>query len=143
MIVYDKIEQRSEEWHELKHGKIGGTLSKGLFVKSDTLLNEILSQKLEDYEPQDSYISSDMQRGIDLEPFALEALSKEIFVKFKQVGFLQNTAIPLLGISPDGISEDETINVRDLKSILKRFAMMRYQMTIFTRCFTLLQSIQS
>lgn len=111
MIIYDRIEQRSEEWHELKHGKIGGTLSKGLFVKSDTLLNEILSQKLEDYEPQDSYISSDMQRGIDLEPFALEELSKEIFVKFKQVGFLQNTAIPLLGISPDGISEDETIQV--------------------------------
>lgn len=110
MIVH-KVEQRSIEWHELKHGKIGGTLSKGLFVKSDTLLNEILSQRLEDYEAEDSYISSDMQRGIDLEPFALEALSKEIFVEFKQVGFLQNAAIPLIGISPDGISECETIQV--------------------------------
>tara|TARA_R110000868_G_scaffold230220_2_gene483341 strand:- start:575 stop:1237 length:663 start_codon:yes stop_codon:yes gene_type:complete len=111
MIVYDKIEQRSEEWHELKHGKIGGTLSKGLFVKSDTLLNEILSQRLEDFDMQDGYISSDMQRGIDLEPFAIAALEKEIFVEFKQVGFCQNTAIPLLGISPDGITEDETIMV--------------------------------
>ena len=111
MIIYDKIEQRSEEWHELKHGKIGGTLSKGLFVKSDTLLNEILSQKLEDYEAQDSFISYDMQRGIDLEPFALAEIEKEIFVTFNQVGFLQSASIPLLGISPDGISEDETIQV--------------------------------
>ena len=111
MIVYKEIKQRSEEWHELKHGKVGGTLSKGLFVKSDTLMIDILSQITEDYEPQDGYISSDMQRGIDLEPFALEALEKEIFVEFQQVGFLQNSAIPILGISPDGITEDETIQV--------------------------------
>jgi hypothetical protein len=111
MIVYKDIKQRSEEWHELKHGKVGGTLSKGLFVKSDTLMIDILSQITEDYEPQDGYISADMQRGIDLEPFALEALEKEIFVEFQQVGFLQNSAIPILGISPDGITEDETIQV--------------------------------
>ena len=111
MIVYKEILQRSIEWHELKHAKIGGTLSKGLFVKSDTLLNEILSQKLEDYEEQHSFISYDMQRGIDLEPFALAEIEKEIFVTFNQVGFLQSAAIPLLGISPDGISEDETIQV--------------------------------
>ena len=109
MIVHKEILQRSIEWHELKHAKIGGTLAKGLFVKSDTLMLDILSQMLEDYEAEDNYISADMQRGIDLEPFALEALSKEIFVEFQQVGFLQNTAIPLLGISPDGITEDETI----------------------------------
>jgi len=111
MIVYKDIKQRSEEWHELKHGKVGGTLSKGLFVKSDTLMIDILSQITEDYEPSEGYISSDMQRGIDLEPFALEALSKEIFIEFQQVGFLQNSAIPILGISPDGITEDETIQV--------------------------------
>lgn len=111
MIVHKEILQRSEEWRELKHAKIGGTLAKGLFVKSDTLMIDILSQMLEDYEDEDNYISSDMQRGIDLEPFAIAALEKEIFVEFKQVGFLQNAAIPLLGISPDGITEDETIMV--------------------------------
>ena len=111
MIVHKEILQRSIEWHELKHAKIGGTLAKGLFVKSDTLMLDILSQMLEDYEAEDNYISADMQRGIDLEPFALEALSKEIFVEFQQVGFCQNSAIPLLGISPDGITEDETIMV--------------------------------
>jgi len=111
MIVYKEIKQRSEEWHELKHGKVGGTLSKGLFVKSDTLMIDILSQLTEDYEPCDGYISADMQRGIDLEPFALETLEKEIFIEFQQVGFLQNSAIPILGISPDGITEDETIQV--------------------------------
>lgn len=110
MIKHDVL-QRSIEWHELKHGKIGGTLSKGLFVKSDTLLIEILSQIVEDYEAEDSYISYDMQRGIDLEPYALDALSNEIFVKFTTPGFLQSTSIPILGISPDGLSEDDTIGV--------------------------------
>lgn len=108
-MIKHEIPQRSLEWLELKHGKIGGTLSKGLFVKSDTLLIDILSQLTEDFEAEDSYISYDMQRGIDLEPYALEALSSEIFVSFTTPGFLQNKDIPLIGISPDGLSECDTI----------------------------------
>ena len=49
MIKHNELEQGSQEWHEIKWGKIGGTLSKGLFVKSDTLLIDILSQRLEDF----------------------------------------------------------------------------------------------
>lgn len=107
-MIRHNIDQRTIEWHELKHGKIGGTLSKGLFVKSDTLLIDLLSQRIEDYEGEESYISADMQRGIDLEPYAREELSKEVFVTFKEVGFLQSASIPLIGISPDGISDDDT-----------------------------------
>ena len=103
------IEQRTYEWHLIKHGVIGGTLAKGLFVKSDTLLIDLLSQKLEEFDYEESYISFDMQRGIDLEPQAREELSREIFVQFNEVGFLQHDTIDILGISPDGISEDLTI----------------------------------
>ena len=69
MIRFNEIEQRSQEWHELKWAKIGGTLSKGLFVKSDTLFIDILSQRMEDFEPTDSYTSDAMERGNELEPF--------------------------------------------------------------------------
>lgn len=103
------IEQRTYEWHQLKHGVIGGTLAKGLFVKSDTLMIDLLSQKLEDFDYEDGYISFDMQRGIDLEPQAREELSKEIFVQFDEVGFITHDTIDILGISPDGISSDGTI----------------------------------
>jgi hypothetical protein len=74
-------------------------------------MTEVLSEILEDYEPTDGYISFAMQEGIDREPFALEALEKELFIEFKQVGICQNSAIPILYISPDGITEDETIQV--------------------------------
>ena len=108
MIVYD-VEQRTKEWHEVKRGKIGGTLAKGLFVKSDTLINELISQLTEDFIEEESFISFDMQRGIDLEPEAIAELSREVFCEFLPVGFLQHDKIPILGISPDGISSCKTI----------------------------------
>lgn len=109
MINYKHIKQRSLEWHELKWGKIGGTLSKGLFVDSDTLFVDILSQRIEDFEPTESFESYDMQRGTELEPFAIEYLENYLGIKFEQSGWLQCEENELLGISPDGITEDETI----------------------------------
>lgn len=103
------IEQRSYEWHNFRRGKIGGTLAKGLFTDSDTLLNDLISQQLEDFDEEESYISFDMQRGIDLEPIARQELSKELFIEFEEVGIVQNKNIPLLFISPDGITKDGTI----------------------------------
>lgn len=106
MIRFDNIIQGSPEWHELKWGKIGGTLSAGLFVKSDTLLIDILSQREEDFEFEaDTFESDAMQRGNDLEPFAREYLNKYTGLEFKQTGWLQSEENELLGISPDGITD--------------------------------------
>jgi predicted phage-related endonuclease len=101
--------QKSLDWHEIKWGKIGGTLSKGLFLKSDTLLIDILSQRLEEFEPVDSFETYDMQRGNELEPFAKEYLEQYTGIKFEASGWLQCEENELLGISPDGITEDETV----------------------------------
>ena len=109
MINYKEIEQGSIEWFELKWGKIGGTLAKGLFVKSDTLFIDILSQKLEEFEPSDSFSSEAMEHGTFNEPFAREYLESYTNLKFKETGWLQSEQNELLGISPDGITEDETI----------------------------------
>jgi len=109
MKNHKEIKQLSLEWHEIKWGKIGGTLSSGLFVKSDTLLIDILSQRIEDFEPSDGFSTYDMQRGLELEPFAIEYLIKYTGVEFESTGWLQCEQNELLGISPDGISADETI----------------------------------
>ena len=106
MIVHKKIKQRSLEWHELKWGKIGGTLSKGLFVNSDTLFIDILSQHLEDFEPTDGFSNEHTERGILNEPFAIEFLNKYTGLEFKEFGWLQSEKNELLGISPDGLTED-------------------------------------
>jgi len=110
MIVRYDIEQHSEEWHKVRYGKIGGTLSKGLFIKSDTLLEDVLSELVEDFDLQESFQSYDMIRGNELEPEARKALNAYLGIELKEVGWLQCEEIPLLGISPDGITECETIS---------------------------------
>lgn len=107
MVNRKDIEQGSIEWHEIRWGKIGGSTSKGLFVKSDTLLIDLISQRMEDFEPVDSYTSSDMDRGNELEPFAREYLNTYTGLQFNQTGWLQCELNELLGISPDGITDDE------------------------------------
>ena len=75
MIARYDIEQHSEEWYKVRYGKVGGTLSKGLFVKSDTLLEDVLSELCEEFDLKENYQSFDMQRGSELEPEARKALS--------------------------------------------------------------------
>ena len=107
MINRKDIQQGSLDWHEIKWAKIGGTLSKSLFINSDTLLIDILSQKLEEFEPTDSFENYDMQRGKELEPFALQYLRDYTGIDFQTTGWLQCEKNELLGVSPDGISECE------------------------------------
>lgn len=108
MIAYFHIEQRTDEWLELKNGIIGGTLSKGLFKDTDTLFLQLAAEQIEgfDYSEEDSYLSADMQRGVDLEPEAKEKLIEYTKIQFIDCGFLQSESIPILGISPDGITKD-------------------------------------
>lgn len=109
MIRYDDVEQQTDDWFALKWGKIGGTANKGLFVNSDTLLIDLLSQRLEEFEPEDSFTSEDMQRGNDLEPFAREYLNEYTGLDFKETGWIQSEENELMGVSPDGITDCNTM----------------------------------
>jgi hypothetical protein len=108
MINYKNIIQGTDEWHAIKWGKIGGTLSKGLLVNSDTLFLDLLSQQAEEFELSDGFSTPDTERGTELEPLARAALEDKVGVRFNETGWLESTENTLLGLSPDGISEDET-----------------------------------
>jgi predicted phage-related endonuclease len=109
MIARYDIIQKSEEWQEVRYGKIGGSSSKGLFVKSDTLLLNLLAELTEEFEPTfDGFESAEMMRGNDLEPVARKELIKYTGIEFLECGWLQSTEHDLIGISPDGITKDET-----------------------------------
>ena len=110
MIVHYDIEQGSDRWHEIRYGKIGGTSSKGLFVDSDTLLNNLIACRLESFklEPP-GYENDAMIRGKELEPFGRMELSRKIKIKLTQAGWIQSNDIQIIGISPDSLSECETI----------------------------------
>lgn len=107
MKAYWDIVQGTEEWHRIRYGKIGGSTSKGLLTDTDTLLDEILATQLEPFELEDDlYASKEMQRGNELEPLARLNLSQYTNIPFIECGWLESEEIPLLGISPDGITKD-------------------------------------
>ena len=101
------VKQGTPEWHETRYRKIGGTLSSGLFKKTDTLKLSLLGQFLEEFEDVDNYISADMERGNELEPYALKEAIKYTGLNFINAGWLQCEEISILGISPDGITADQ------------------------------------
>jgi len=104
------IEQNSAEWFEIRHGKIGGTRAKELFIKSNTLLYKLLSETIEtfDEDADESFQSEAMERGSFLEPQARIEAEKYIGVEFLECGWIQSDN-ELMGISPDGITADLTI----------------------------------
>lgn len=110
MKIYHNLEQGSLEWHEMRHAKIGGTRSKQLLVKSDTLLIELLAELTEPFDEDnaDTYKSDAMENGSFLEPQARLELQKYTGIEFLEVGWIQSDN-SLLGISPDGLSKCATI----------------------------------
>lgn len=107
MKLFKDIEQKTEAWFKIKHGKIGGSTSKGLLVKGDTLLIQMLSERCEDFEMDaDSYESNDMQRGNELEPVGIRELEIYTNENFEEIGWVEHETIKILGISPDGLSKN-------------------------------------
>lgn len=109
MINYKDIEQKTEEWHLLRYGKIGGTSSGGLFKDTDTLLRDLVADNIEEYEPTEGFSSLAMDHGNENEPFAREYLNTYTGLTFLESGWLQSEESVLMGISPDGLTECETV----------------------------------
>ena len=107
---YFNIEQGSSDWFSEKWGKIGGTRAKELFVKSDTLFYKLLAETIEpfDEDAEESFQSEAMERGSFLEPQARIELGKYLGLEFLECGWIQSNNA-LLGISPDGITSDLTV----------------------------------
>ncbi len=111
MQVFKDVIQCSPEWFALKYCKVGGSTSKGLFVPSDTLLMEILAEHTEPFVLEDEgYVSDAMERGNRLEPIGIGRIGEFAKVKFERFGWLLSDEYPIIGISPDGITEDLTIS---------------------------------
>ena len=110
MKIHRDFEQGSEAWFRIKHGKIGGTRAKGLYVDSETLTLDILSERVEEFDEDDddNYASEAMMYGIDLEPQARYELGKYLGLYFEEVAWVQSD-IPILGVSSDGLTKDERI----------------------------------
>lgn len=114
-----EVEQGSQEWLELRAGRIGGTScatllvsgkhSSGLGAGARTLVYKKAAEKITG--PQEGYINAAMQRGIDLEPVARRRYEDELFQTVTEVGYISKGEF--LGVSPDGlVGEDGGIEIK-------------------------------
>jgi len=104
-------EQRSSQWFQDRLGCVSSSCIADVLAKpvkgnkeattrrnlKARLVCELLTGKPQD----DSYVSWDMQRGIQLEPFAVTEYELRQGVDTESVGFVPHKTIPLAGASPD------------------------------------------
>lgn len=113
------MEQRSDEWFEMRKGRftasdISRLLGKETLAKTkqsiDTFAFEKAVEIVFGLNEDDNLVSFDMQRGIDLEPLAFNKFKeiKELeFIDVKQCVFFPNGEHA--GASPDGLVGDDAI----------------------------------
>jgi len=113
------MEQRSKEWFEMRKGRftasdISRLLGKESLAKTkqsiDTFAFEKAVEVVFGLNDDDSIVSFDMQRGIDLEPLAFKKFKelKELeFISVKECVFFPFKDHS--GASPDGLVDDDAI----------------------------------
>jgi hypothetical protein len=102
--IIENLEQRSEEWLNLRLGRIGGSSAFKLTSDSryDTLFYEKLTEILTASQIE-GFTSKAMQRGIDQEPYAKAQYELENSVQVREVGYILNEDYRYAGLSPDGL----------------------------------------
>ncbi|RKZ70480.1 MAG: exonuclease [Gammaproteobacteria bacterium] len=146
MIVYD-VEQRTREWHALRHGVVTASDAHKLqtTAKFNTFKYQILAQVLTDLPEniEDGFQNDAMLRGELLEPVAAKAYAEKTGLDVFGTGFCKSDETPYAGCSPDliigtkGLGEMKIPNTEthmrymDGKIPPDIKAQMQFQMLVF------------
>lgn len=102
MIIHN-CDQGSHEWHQIRIGKITGTRLKKMLAKDNlSLLDELIAEDETGLTDDDDFVSEEMQRGIDLEPLAIQEYSNITGHEVDHPCLIQSSEWPILMMSPDG-----------------------------------------
>ncbi len=108
------IEQRTDEWHHLRKGKITGTTLKAIMgtpKARQEAIYEILAERLT--IGIDDEFENAMDRGNRLEPDAIAEFELETGKTVERVGFCEDDDNAMICNSPDGlIGETEAIEAK-------------------------------
>lgn len=107
IIIYNDLEQGTEEWLRVRLGKFTASDAQAISVNGKGLetlvfkkVGEIVTGKI-----KESFSNGDMERGKELEELARNAYELETGIVVLRVGFLEKSK--RVGCSPDGlIGED-------------------------------------
>lgn len=137
--------QGSQEWHEARIGRFTASdaktiasMGKGLETLAMEKAAEILTNR-----QKDSFSTTDMDRGRDLEAEARNAYELETGIVVRQVGFYVHDDMDRVGCSPDGeVEKDGLVEIKCPSDVVyarylydgvidpKYIAQMQYQMWV-------------
>lgn len=153
MITMEEIDQRSQEWYEIRLGKVTASRIEDVIAKTKTgysasrekYMAQLVVERMTG-KKADSYTNAAMQWGIDQEPFARAAYEARNEVFVEEVGFVPHPTIEMAGASPDGLVGDDgmvEIKCPETQTMIdtlltekvpsKYFAQMQFQMACADR----------
>lgn len=104
MIEYHNIEQKSEEWFELRKGKLTGSNATAIGANGAGLKTYCKKIVLEMMGiNQDTFQSKDMERGNELEDIARTAYELHTGLAVIETGLVTNSKFEDVSVSPDGL----------------------------------------
>jgi len=104
MITYHKVDQGSDEWLELRKGKLTASNATPIGANGAGLKTYCKQIALETIgHTKDNYVNEVIERGNILEPTGRLAYELEKGVTINEIGFITNDKYPNTGISPDGL----------------------------------------
>lgn len=107
MVRERLMEQRSDEWHKARLGKVTASKVSAVLAKKDSAtradyLTDLVLERLTGTQ-QEFYQNDAMQWGTDTEPQARMAYEAETGNLVDELGFIDHPTIANFGCSPDGV----------------------------------------
>ena len=112
------IEQKSFEWLKARAGNVTGTsLSSALGTPAvqKTLMYSLIADRMTEVQMSDLSTPA-IDRGNELEPFAIRATQDETGIQFIETGLLLDDKYLRFSISPDGIVEEDGVIVGGIET---------------------------
>lgn len=109
MIIHN-FDQRTEEWYQIRLGRLTGSDFHTFLGASETKKNKLLqkaAEKITGESDEEHIITEDIKRGIDLEDEAILMYEMQTGNTVDKVGFIERDEFS--GCSPDGLVGEEGI----------------------------------
>jgi len=119
MKKHNKVEQGTDEWHQLRKGKITGTYLKAIMgtpKARQEAIYEMIAERLTMGVESETTWENAMDRGLRLEDDAITMFEFETGKQVERTGFCEDDTNALIANSPDGlIGENEAVEVKCLE----------------------------
>ncbi len=119
------VAQRSEEWFELRRGKIGGTRFGQLLSNvKNRLIYELLSERVDGLIEEEEYDSFEMQYGRDNEDMVLGKYTEKTGITTEKIGCILSDYSEIHVVSPDAVNIEFGI-IQEVKCTLNPVIQMQ------------------